>query len=210
MGSSPYPARTQTFASGDQVPSATLNAIQDGVVGCSDAIDDIEDNQLPAKSEGKTATGNQSDSPAPDTDGEISVWFEKSTNGTNIVVLDHSLHADWRDRYIVLQLGSTTSAAYIPGGASDEQMHQIHVNGGAAIATGAVGGIQYLEGGSAVGGARPYFEWTPQIAGWTTEKIRIFARQSDGALCMRKDAHAADPDIYVYGRIVGSPPQNHY
>jgi len=210
MASSPYPARTQTFAPGDQVPSATLNSIQDGVVGCSDAIDDIEDNQLPPKAEGKTATGNQSDSPAPDVNGEHSIWFEKSTNGTNIVVLDTGLHIDWRDRFITLMLGSTTSATYIPGGANDDQMHQIHVNGGGAIATGAVSGIHYTKSGTAIAAARPYFEWTPQLGGWVSETVRIFARSSDGALCMRKDAHVADPDIYVYGRIVASPVQNHY
>jgi len=38
----PYPSRTQDYNSGDQVASADLNSIQDGIIACSDAIGDKE------------------------------------------------------------------------------------------------------------------------------------------------------------------------
>ncbi len=210
MGSSPYSSRTQTMAPGDQVGSAFLNAVQDGVVACSDAIDDIEDNQIPPKLEGRTASGNQSDSPAPNDNGAGLVWFEKSTNGTNVVVLD--ITRDWRQRFVHFHLYVTTDGTYTPGGANDDKLHYIHVNGpsDSGVGTGSVGGLHFTQDGTAApGSTRPYWEFTPQLAAWVSETVRIFARSSDGALCMRKDAHTADPDIYVTGFAMCSPYQNH-
>lgn len=36
-----YTSRTKTYSSGDQVESADLNAIQDGIIACSEAIGDV-------------------------------------------------------------------------------------------------------------------------------------------------------------------------
>jgi len=202
----PYPSRTQTFAPGDQVPSTTLNAVQDGIVGCSDAIEAIEDDELPLKLESTTASGNHSDSPAPNDTGARKVWFEKSTNGVTPVVLD--LAPDWRQRFIRLVLYVNVSPNYMPGGSSDDLIEYVHVNGGGIVDTESVSGLFFSKDGSAGGGSHPYLEFTPQVGSWTSEKVRIFVR-TDGVLCMRKDAHAVDTDIWVVGYAECSPKQGH-
>lgn len=203
MGASVYPARTQTFAPGDPIPSATLNAIQDGLVAASDEIDDIEDNQIPPKLEAVTCTGNQSDSPAPDRTGAVEIWVEKSTNGTNEVVLDSGLTRDWRDRMIHID-GYTGTAADIPGGGSD---NAIEIQFEPSVGSNTVKGIFYSRNGAAAG-ATNRFRFEPD--GWGTEFILIYASNTTGALVMRKDAHVADPDCFVVLKISASPVQNHY
>lgn len=203
MGAAVYPARTQTFAPGDQVPSATLNAIQDGLVAASDEIDDIEDAQIPPKKHAVTATGNQSDSPAPDTTGSIEVWVEKSTNGTTEVVLDAGVTRDWRDRYIHID-GYTGTSADIAGGGSD---NAIEIQFEPSVGSNTVKGIFYSRSGVAAG-ANSRFRFEPD--GWITEFILIYASNTTGSLVMRKDAHAADPDGFVVLKITASPVQNHY
>lgn len=198
-----YPARTQTFVSGDQIPSATLNAIQDGLVAASDELDDIEDFSLPRRGTVVTATGNQSDSPAPDIGDAIEIWVERSTNGTTEVVLDSGLIRDWRDRYIHID-GYTGTSADIAGGGSDAA---IEIQFEPSVGANTVKGIFYSRSGTATG-ATSRFRFEPD--GWTTEFILVYASNTTGSLVMKKDAHAADPDTFVVFRITGSPIQRHY
>lgn len=196
-----YTARSQTFAAGDQVPSATLNDIQDGIVDGNTAMDLLVDELEAQAEENQTASENQNDSPAPDVGGAKTVWVEKSTNGTTVVVLDDSV--DWRDRYVIIQ-GVMTAGSRIAGGANDDDTDRnirldamseayhwwLYTRDGTDGTTSAnCVGILYTGG---------------------TEYARVFARSTDGALCMCKDAHAADPNFYLVMEVRGSPIQNHY
>jgi len=197
----PYSARSQTFVAGAQVASAVLNAIQDGIiaVGVEMAARIIE------RVEGYTATGNKTDSPAPDSTGACTTWIEKSTNGTNEVVLDTYL--DWRDRMVVFTGYCNTSSDYIPGGAQDDDIqHKYLADGAAAASASAVHYFAYTRDG----GTGPAVSWEPAVGGWGTEVVLIYARSGDGALCLKKVSHAADPDIFVVGEVRCSPVQNHY
>lgn len=199
----PYPTRTKTYAPGDQVGSAELNAIQDGIIDCSDEIGDIEDNELPPRLKSVTCTGNQSDVPAPDTTGAIEIWVEMSTNGTNEVILDVYAHADWRDRYIHV-VGYAAAATAIAGGANDDVIDYSHepVTDSASVEA-----FWYSRDGSAAGGS-PHCQFQP--AAWAVEYVNIYARSIDGSLVMKKDAHAVDPDTFIVLKITGSPIQHHY
>lgn len=189
-----YPSRTHDYSAGDQVTSNDLNDIQDGLVALSDSVDGLAAEKL----ECRTATANQADSPAPDLASGLVVWVEKSTNGTNVVVLD--TFADWRQRYVEASGYWTSAAASIAGGASDDAI-AIDQLGGSSLA---IHRFFFTQDGQTGGFGNPGV--TIDIG---TEFVRLFARDSDGALCMRKDAHAADPDVYVVLRVWGSPDQNH-
>lgn len=188
-----YAARTHDYSAGDQVTSNDLNDIQDGLVAVSDSVDELAADKM----EVRTATANQADSPAPDRGGALAVWVEKSTNGTNVVVLDDFV--DWRQRYIDAVGYYTSSSGSIAGGGSDDAIAIDIITSSLAIHR-----FFYSEAGQTGGFGNPGF--TVDIG---TEFVRVFARNTDGALCMRKDAHAADPDVYVVLKVTASPDQNH-
>lgn len=186
-----YPSRTHDYVAGDQVTSSDLNDIQDAIKALSDSVDELAAEKL----ESRTASENQSDSPAPELASGLSVWVEKSTNGTNVVVLDDFV--DWRQRFVHVVGYYTSLAGYIPGGANDDA---IAYN----LQTAGIHRFFYSEAGQTGGFGNPGI--SIDIG---TEFVRIFARNTDGALCMRKDAHAADPDFYIVAKFEGSPDQNH-
>lgn len=189
-----YSSRTHTYSPGDQVTSSDLNAIQDGIVDCSDAIDALDTGKLSAG----TATANMTDSPAPDAGGAVMAFGRKSTNGTNVVVLDAQ---DWRHRMMHIVGYLTEDAAYIPGGANDEGIYETLDSSNANH----LNDICYGENGQTGAFNSPGIYRTP--TGWT-ENVRVFIRNTDGYLCTRKSAHAADPDIYIVFQVIGSPCTN--
>lgn len=187
-----YPSRTHTWAAGDPVASADLNAIQDGLVALSDSVDELAAD----KAEARTCTGNQADSPAPDRGGAVEIWVEKATNGTTEVVLD--TFVDWRQRYILVQCYTDSSGGdEIAGGSLDGQIDK-------NLSLSDVGGRLFFSQDGHAGSTN-----TPGLyVTITTDVLRIYARSSDGALCMKKSANA-DPNLHVVGLIKGSPRQNH-
>lgn len=195
-----YPARTFTFAASNQVAAANLNDIQDGIVLVSENLDDLS-----GRLSGETATCNTTDAPAPDAIGGVTRWVEKSTNGVNVVVLDTSV--DWRDRMVIVFGSKFAAADPLPGGADDDVAEWNFED----FPYGRVHGIFYTQAGqtgaSAVGTLGIPFLY-PTAGG--VEFAIIFARDTDGALCMRKNAHAADGDFYFIVKVDGSPVQNHY
>lgn len=187
-----YDTRTHTYVAGDQVTANDLNAVQDGVIAVSAEVDNI----AAQKMEARTGSENQADSPAPTLGGAYMTWVEKVTNGTTIVVLDDFI--DWRQRFVDVAGCYVSSSAYIPGGGSDDLISYDLSSAGVIrfcfTQDGHDGGLGYTPGMDIDLG---------------TEHVRIFARSTDGALCMRKSAHAVDPDVNVVLRVIGSPQQNH-
>lgn len=189
-----YPARTLTFGANDPVPSAALNAIQDGIIAVSENLD-----ELGAQLHSGTATGESTDSPAADPHGGVAVWIERWTNGLNVVVLDTS--ADWRDRWVTVVGVRSASAAVKPGGADDHTATWTLEDGATANWV----GIFYTEAGTAGNDLLHYRTLTTDNG---VEVGRLFARNTDGALCLRKNTHTG-ADFWVAARVEGSPVQNH-
>lgn len=196
-----YTARTTTYAAGSQVAAAALNAIQDGIIGSNTAIDLLVVELAAQGLECQTCTGNQADSPAPDVGGAKTIWVEKSTNGTTDVVLDNSV--DWRDRYIIC-IGRPSASTFIAGGANDNTLVDAMEDGTAD----AFHRIFYSRDGQTGSSDQEAMVIDLTDAGYT-DNIRVFARASDGFLCMKKDANA-NADVYVVGEFRASPVQNHY
>jgi len=195
-----FPARVKTYVAGDQVASADLNAIQDGVIGGNTSMDLLVDELEAQGEENQTATENQADSPAPNVGGAKTVWVEKSTNGTTLVLLDDSV--DWRDRICIIT-GFVVAAASAPGGANDNVL-EYNLEGGLAT----IHAVIYTEAGQTGAAANPGFSASvPSMI--PTDTLRIFARDTDGALCMQKSANA-DGDSVVILEVRSSPAQNHY
>ena len=199
MGTGAYTAVTNTFAAGDQVPSATLNAIQAGIVDVSEALDDVVVAANATFGEQRSASANLTDSPAPDAGGAMEVWVERPTNSTTLVVLDAS--ADWRDRYIIVKGTIASTANDIAGGSADNAI-TAELNG--------VGGtvldfMWYSRDGQTGATASTECHEHTVSAG---NVFRFFARSTDGALCMLRTT--AGTDLYVVASFRASPAQNHY
>lgn len=193
-----YTARDTTYSPGSQVPSAMLNAHQDGIIDTSTAVDALAAKVSPIR----TATTNQSDSPAPTTYGGVEVVVERSTNGTTAVVIDSSI--DWRDRYVVVvfrvEESDISTVGLVPGGGSDDDIsYQIDD-------AGATHGLFYTQEGQDGTVSTSCFQWVPATM---TDAVRIFARDSDGALCIIKNG-TANNEYMVAGFFRASPVQNHY
>lgn len=196
-----YPSRTSTAAPGNQLTSLLINSIQDGIIAVSNALKLLAEQINQKIAETQTATGNQTDSPAADVGGAKTIWFEKSTNGTTEVVLDNSI--DWRDRYIIVTIGQQPATS-IPGGATDNNL-SILLDSGAARK---VFHLAYTEQGqNGTVGAPGVSDAAVLLGG--SDIVRVYARNTDGALCMRKSANA-DGDTFILGKVECSPVQNHY
>lgn len=196
----PYGARTHSYVAGDQVRSADLNAIQDGIVDVSDEVEDVEDVQLPKKTVSRSNNAELLFAPAPDAYGGETMWIERSTNGLTEVVLDTL--SDWRDRWIVF-MGMVSDGTDRPGQVGDINCGHI-LFGAGSVHSAAASGMFY----SGPGRTGADYEIVLSPAGMT-DKIDLYARAADGALCMVKDA-TADADVYLYLKVDGSPVQNHY
>lgn len=192
-----YTARTTTFIPLDQVTSAHLNAMQDGSVALNTAISATRAATLPHR----TSTLNQADSPAPNLSGGLVVEVEALSAGTTVVVIDTSI--DWRDRFVMTMGALLPYGLYLqlqPGGALDNTF-----DGSTAITDG-INHYWYSEQGHTGTSANPGLELTPASY---ADKWRLFARSTDGALCMVKSANA-DAEVGFIGRVWAGPQQNHY
>lgn len=193
-----YTARTQTFTALNQVPSATLNAMQDGTKDTSDALDTLYAEVMPSRS----CTSSAAHGTAPNVTGAREVWVEEVTDGTTVVVIDDSI--DWRDRWVKVEVGFLDdSSDPRPGDAGDDQLQILFDDNGTA--PGGITRMFYSEAGHDGTVAYPGLSITPASF---SESVRLFARDTDGALCMRKNA-AVEPNIVVVGLVKCSPQQNH-
>ncbi|HNC97850.1 MAG TPA: hypothetical protein PKW90_17100 [Myxococcota bacterium] len=183
---SPYPSRTRTYAAGDQVASADLNAIQDGIIDCSDAIDALDARMATAIS----ASINMGEATPPDQGGAPELrGVEVSTNGTTAVIIDSTV--DWRDRWITVTAYPISTR---PGDAGDSNLQfsrATHIKGDGVFYTGS-GGTSYN------------FQFVP-----TADIVEIYADSSTGALKMVKNANADGTQTFLMN-FTGSPVQNHY
>lgn len=190
-----YTARSHTFTAGGQVPSASLNDAQDGIIGVSNNLDDL----AARAAGGASGSANLSDAPAPDQGGAYSVWIEKSTDGMNVVVLDTTI--DWRDRYIALTGVYTADVNIRPGGSSESNL-----NYDIETAPTTLLWFHYSGGGkdTTTSTSTSCIRFIP-----TADAVIIAARNSDGALVLYKSA-AADPNITIMAEVRCSPIQNHH
>jgi hypothetical protein len=194
-------ARIFDFTAGGQVASNDLNNIQDAIIDGDAAVETLIDELEAQALECQTASGNQADSPAPDVGGAKTVWVEKTTNGTTVVVIDNSV--DWRDRYLIIEGMFTSAAASIAGGASDNAISQNLSDGGEGSSTD-MHAMFFSRNGQDGSSSNECYENT--ISGGNV--IRFFARDTDGALCFKRTS--AGTDNWFIGEIRGSPAQNHY
>lgn len=198
-----YPSRTNTFAPGNQVTSAALNGMQDGTIAVSTAVVDLATDLVEQAPESQTCTADQVSSPAPDVGGAKTVWMETVTNGTTEVVIDTSI--DYRDRIGMACLVGASSLT-VPGGANDGTSAQWTYG----TTPGFIMQMFYTEQGQTGASNTPGFYDSAHVfysAG--SDHVRIYARNTDGALCMKKDA-SADANIPILGFIHFGPNQNHY
>lgn len=189
--------RVVNASPGSQWRSADANGIQDKIIDLSTDLDEVRGSTC----RNRMGTVNQTDSPAPDMDGGRSIWFYKeSTATTSEVVLDNSM--DWRDRLVDARIAfcdRSTGADYeeaSPGEASDAFLtrpwdeHRMFYS-------------QQGQNGSA---SQPGI--APVFAGGA-DQCRIYARSTDGALCMKRNA-ATDGPYLVVGHVGASPQLNRY
>lgn len=192
-----YTSRTKTWAAGQQVASADLNTIQDGIIDVSEAVDDL----AAETGVSRICSGNQGDSPAPTPDGGGVIWIEMTTNGTTDVVVDDSI--DWRDRVIVaegLLLGETPYSANMPGGANDDDTDYDLTGSG----SGEIHRILYTEAGQDGTNNNPAVAVVRQ-----TDEVRLFARDTDGKLCLVKNGTSDSYETIFWGCVKFSPDQGH-
>lgn len=194
-------SRVRTWAAGDQVASADLNAIQDAIIDANTDVDTLVTELGAQALECQTATGNQADSPAPDVGGAKSVWLDKITNDITEAIIDNSV--DWRDRYIIIQGVFETASASVAGGASDNAiaLDLIDEASGSSVN---IGALFYSRDGQDGTATTECYQFT--VSGGNV--VRFYARSSDGALCFKRTTSGTN--YYFIGRISGSPVQNHY
>ena len=158
----------------------------------------------------RTATGNQSDVPEPDTYGGGPVWAVKVIpDNTTPIVLDTSI--DWRDRIITINgwaIENASAAFHLPGGANDDLISDSDFGADNIAPKEFVQGVFYSEQGSASAGVRPHFIDASTLT--AQDFYYIWADSTTGNLMCGK---AATTNGSVYGlmlKIDYSPIQNHY
>lgn len=193
-----YITRTNTWAAGDQVGSADLNAIQDGIIDVSNAVDELAG--LVAVS--RTGTRNLGDSPQPAEDGGGEVWVEAESNGATIIALDTSI--DWRDRFVVVQgICAITSSTVFPGSGGDDAV-LADLTDTTSSGTAINSFFYSQQGHSGVGTPTAY-----AIANISTgNTARVFVR-TDGVLCFKMSPFSTD-NCRLMAKVSFSPRQEHY
>lgn len=192
-----YTSRDTTYSPGSQVPSAMLNAHQDGIIAVSSGLDALTAKVAPIR----TATTNQSDAPAPSTYGGVEVVVERNTNGTTAVVIDDSI--DWRDRLVRadfrLEIVDVSTVGLVPGGVGDDAIVYTQASDNFFRS------MFYTQAGQDGTTSASCVEVVPNLA---TDALRLFARDTDGALCIIKDG-TTDNEHMIMGFFKASPIQNH-
>lgn len=195
-----YPARTNTWAAGDQVAAADLNAIQDGIITVSAGLDFVCQYIFYSRTCNSNGTSGL---PNPERSGACEVWIEAETNGVTEIVLDDSI--DWRDRHIFVEGWADEAGNLVfPGEAGDDSV-EADLSNVTAPGVG-IHAYFYSEQGSAGTFADPGAHAV--ISTGPTESLVISVNAS-GELVMRMS-----PWTSVEGRVVArvscSPKQNHY
>lgn len=193
----PYAARTRTYAASNQVLSADLNAIQDGIIAVGAAVSALVTSVNDYMQEARTASCNTTDAPAPSNGGSKAVWVEKNTNDTTEVVLDNTIN--WKDRYIVITGYSNAVAADNPGGASDNALTIDLGNNTTGIFR-----VFYSRDGQDGTSALEACEHLV-AAGQT---LRFYVNNTTGNLCFKRTD--VGTSYWFRGEIRCSPDQGHY
>lgn len=189
-------ARHTTFAAGSQVPSATLNSMQDDGINLSTDLDEVRGNAMLTR----RASYNDGDDPLADEYGGWLLQLEAVSDGTSVVVIDAD--RDYRGRYIKIEaVWSAAASAVFPGDAGDDNLGSFLTDTANNIW---VGFTQDGQDGTA---AYPGLQ-TRAGSVLSSDYLRIFARSTDGALCCKKSADA-DDDVAMFGWIKVGLKQNH-
>lgn len=195
-----YIAVTHDYAPGDQVASADLNAIQEGIVSVSDGLDGLADELNAVASPVVTSSVNLTDTPAPDAGAGWSVWCEIRTNGTTGVTVDVATERDYRDRLIHVQGHFVGDNTHVPGGADEDAIGRAWSGSGDSI------NQVFYSGPGTTGSTGTYSaESTPASL---SDHVRFWVTSSGGGLALKK-LTAADSDYTFIGVITASPTQNH-
>lgn len=188
-----YGSRVTSFSAGDQVPSATLNSMQDRVTTMGDELDAVEQSRVVGRTPSEDVNG-------ADTYGFLVTTVYMATNGTTEVLIDDSV--DWRDRIIEVSLWVSVKATpsdYLPGGTNDD------VAGDDLNGSDGCQAVFFSESGN------PGSSDTPGLPAFTpttsSDDLWLYARSSDGALAMKKSGTASN-NFIVMGFVRASPPQN--
>lgn len=194
-------ARVTTYAAGDPVFSADLNAIQDQILNVGNAANYLAGQVTP----GRSGSVNNSDSPAPTQFGALMIWVEAQTNGTTVVVLDNEDGMDWRDRFVeVVGICDIVADVVFPGESGDDaveaDLDDLSTSGAA------IHGMFYSKAGFAPASGTPTAAARKPISSGNT--LCVFVRDADGALCMKMSPFSADNGRLI-ARISCSPRQGH-
>jgi len=149
----------------------------------------------------RTASGNITDTPAPDKYGGGSVWVEEgfAEESTAIHTLDDSM--DWRQRIIHVSAYMRDGVAYLPGGANDTA---IEGKDGGDTPEHYAAGMFFSSDGSAAGAtSRLEFSFA------TEDDLLIFVDSTTGYLRAKKEAQAQESGWALLAKIDYSPVQNH-
>ncbi len=186
-------SRVNNYAAGQQVFSTHLNQIQDQILSVGAAVNFLAGQVGVSRS----GSGNMSDSPAPTMGGGMSVWVQAQTNGTTVVLLDDE-NMDWRDRFIeVAGVAVVVADLDFPGEAGDDAIGE-DIN---------IHGMFYSQEGFNPAAGTPTASVGLTLT--TGNRLQVFVRDTDGALCLKMSPFAAD-NGRIIARVSASPKQNHY
>ena len=198
-----YTERSETCVAGGVARSAMMNEIQDGIIAVSENLDALAAGVYPSY----TASGNLTDDPAPDAVGGFTCWVEQHTNGTTAVVLDTT--RDWRDRYVIVEGWTDEEGGYEAGGASDDGCSQTLETGTTTTPAGIARHHWFYTRSGSNGTTEPRF-LLGIVDGDAFEAIQLYARDTDGALIMKKLLHTSGINPMVFLSLRASPVQNHH
>lgn len=188
-----YGSRVTSFSAGDQVPSATLNSMQDRVITLGDELNAVEQSRVVGRTPSEDVNG-------ADAYGFVTSTVYVTTNGTTEVLIDDSI--DWRDRIVEVSLWvavKATPSNYYPGGANDDEAGA-DLNG-----TEGCHAVFFSEAGNAGSSDTPGLPaFTPFSS---SDDLWLYARSSDGGLAVKKSGSASN-NFIVMGFVRASPPQN--
>lgn len=193
-----FAARTRTYAAGSQVLSADLNSIQDKAIDVSGGLDGIAVKIHRVEN----SSGTRLLAHLPDQYGGHTVWVVATMIDSTEVVIDADF--DWRDRIVESSLSlvhPTTSGDVMPGEADDAELRS-----GVELATSWGHSNFYSELGQDGSAASPGLQADLDSSG-SSEYVRLYARDTDGALCVFKDG-AGQPEYHIIGRVSCSPRLN--
>lgn len=198
-GAEAYDERTVDASPMDQLASADFNAVQDGIIDVSAALDEAKGEICPSR----RATCNDGDSPLPTQDGGVIVWFEVVTNGTTPVTIDNNI--DWRDRWVeVSYFVALAASSPQPGDALDYALQGDLQSDSAACHR-----LFYSGAGNDGTHGLDHGAYFNPSSGSLPDSLNLHAKATGGGLAIMKNATTAG-DYILFGCAKASPPQNHH